>query len=77
MRCDSIFRTEFLNRLSQTDTSRELCSLIGASEIPYRYQRVTERLVGGASVICATHGQKRFAVTRFAMLLYCLCTGLG
>jgi len=30
-----------------------------------------------ASVICATHFQKRFAVTGFAALLCCLCKCLG
>jgi len=69
--CDSIFSAGFFNRAAQTGARRELCSLIGSFQNADLYQWLTKLARGDASVICATHGQKRFAPTRFAALLYC------
>lgn len=74
---DSIFSAELFNRLLETDASFELCSPIVSSEILFSCQLFIEVGRGVASVICATHSQKRFAATAFAALLYCLCKGLG
>jgi hypothetical protein len=65
------------NKVPEIDARSELCSLIGVLKNPFCYQLFIGSGVGDPSVICATHGQKRFAATAFAALLYCLCRGLG
>ena len=74
---DSIFQREMLNRVPQTDVWPELCSFVGAIEIQPSYQCVASTIGVPASVICATHGQKRSEPSRFATVLYCLCKCLG
>jgi hypothetical protein len=75
--CDSVFSAELFNRRPPNRGLAELCSLNRPSKIDFKYQMLARGALGDASVICATHGQKRSAAGCFAALLYCLCKGLG